>query len=67
MCPFNFSHIKKIHFGEKYSPKMDFFYTQIRLFIIKFVRCSLFAVRCSLFAVRFRTQIYGFSKTYANF
>ena len=52
MRPFNFSHIKKSISEKNIPPKWTFFYTQIRLFIISYVRCSLFAVRCSLFAVR---------------
>ena len=51
MCPFNFLHIKK-SISEKNIPPKWIFYTQIKLFITSYVRCSLFAVRCSLFAVR---------------
>ena len=51
MRPFNFSHIKKSISEKNISPKW-IFYTQIKLFITSYVRCSLFAVRCSLFAVR---------------
>ena len=63
MCPFNFPHIKN-PFRRKIFPKNGLFYTQIKLFIISYIRYSLFAIRYSLFAIRYSLFAIRYSLPY---